>query len=140
MLISDPSMLDEVEEEFMDYQAMSDNVIPQMIWDAALVGDNQYRMDVIWGFLKEKLPRLTEIVLSVLAIPHSNASEERVFSAIRKNKTEFRSRLQLGGSLNAIMHVKMAVPEQLMAWYKWQPSKELLKNCKSATREAQIKQ
>ena len=44
MLISDPSMLDEVEEEFMDYQAMSDNVIPQMIWDVALVGDNQHQM------------------------------------------------------------------------------------------------
>ena len=90
-------------------------------------------MDVIWGFLKEKFPRLTEIALSVLVIPHSNPSEERVFSVIRKNKTEFRSRLQLGASLNAIMRVKMAVPEQLMACYKWQPSKELLKNCKSAT-------
>ena len=55
MLISDPSLLDEIEEEFMHYQAMSDNAIPQMIWDAALVGDirdEQHRMDVIWGYLK----------------------------------------------------------------------------------------
>ena len=61
---------------------MCDNVIPQMIWDAALVGDNQHQMDVIWGFLKEKLPRLTEIALLVLVIPHSNASEERVLTVI----------------------------------------------------------
>ena len=138
MLISDPSLLDLVEEELMDYQAMSDNDIPQMIWDTALVGDirdNLHRMDVIWGYLKEKLPRLTEIALSVLVIPHSNAGEERVFSMIRKNKTEFRSRLQLGGSLHAIMRVKMAVPEKLMACYKWEASKELLKKCKAATRE-----
>ena len=33
----------------MDYQAMSDKDIPQMIWDAAVVDvrDNQHRMDVI---------------------------------------------------------------------------------------------
>ena len=138
MVMSDPSLLDEVEEEFMDYQAMSDDDVPQRIWAAALVGDihdNQHRMDVIWGYLKEKLSRLTEIALSVLVIPHSNAGEERIFSTIRKNKTEFRSRLQLGGSLNAIMRVKMAVPEQLLECYKWEPSKELLKKCKSATRE-----
>ena len=57
MIMSDPSLLDEVEEEFMDYQAMSDNEVPQRVWDAALVGDirdNQHRMDVIWGYLKER--------------------------------------------------------------------------------------
>ena len=137
-LMSDPSILNAVEDEFIDYQAMNENDIPQTIWEAAVVGDirdNQHRMDIIWGYLKPKFPAHTEIALSVLVIPHSNAGEERVFSTIRKNKTDFRSRLQLGGSLNAIMHVKMAVPEQLMACYTWEPSKELLKKCKSATRE-----
>ena len=98
------------------------------------IDDKEYRMDVIWGYLKAKLPLLSEIALSVLVIPHSNAGEERVFSMIRKNKTEFRSRLQLGGSLNAIMRIKMSVPRELMPCYRWEPSHELLKKCKSATR------
>ena len=112
-LMSDPSILNAVEDEFIDYQAMNENDIPQTIWEAAVVGDirdNQHCMDIIWGYLKPKFPVLTEIALSVLVIPHSNAGEERVFSTIRKNKTDFCSRLQLGGSLNAIMRVKMAVP------------------------------
>ena len=123
--MSDPSILNAVEDEFINYQAMNENDIPQTIWEAALVGDirdNQHRMDIIWGYLKPKFPLLTEIALSVLVIPHSNASEERVFSTIQKNKTDFRSQLQLEGSLNAIMCVKMAVPEQLMACYTWEPS------------------
>ena len=55
--ISDPVVV-VVVVEFMDYQAMSDKDIPQMIWDAAVVDvrDNQHRMDVIWGHLKTKLP------------------------------------------------------------------------------------
>ena len=136
-LLEDPKMLDSVEEQFLDYQGMCETDIPSNIWEAAQIGDTQekqYRMDVIWGYLKSKLPLLAEIALSVLVIPHSNAGEERVFSTIRKNKTEFRSRLQLGGSLNAIMRIKMSIPKHLMPCYKWEPTKELLKKCKSATR------
>ena len=48
-------------------------------------------MDMIWGSLQEKLPNLSRVALAVLTIPHSNAGEERVFSMIRKNKTDFRS-------------------------------------------------
>ncbi|CAB3994372.1 PREDICTED: uncharacterized protein LOC106702191 [Paramuricea clavata] len=115
---------------------MCETDIPRNIWEAAQIGDiqdKQYRMDVIWGYLKSKLPLLGKIALSVLVIPHSNTGEERVFSTIRKNKTEFRSRLQLGGSLNAIMRIKMSIPRELLPCYKWKPSNKLLKKCKSAT-------
>ena len=43
-----------------------------------------------WGYLRERVPLLSEIELHVLAVPRSNAVDERVFSMIRKNKTEFR--------------------------------------------------
>ena len=92
-----------------------------------------YRMNVIWGYLKPWLPHLGEIAESLLVIPHSNASEEGVFSIIRKNKTEFRSRLELRLSLNSIMRIKMSLPESLLPCYQWKPSDELLNTCKSAT-------
>ena len=61
---------------------------------AAEIGDEKsYRMEVIWGYLRAKLPLLSEIALCVLVVPHSSAGEERTFSKIRKNKTDFRSRL-----------------------------------------------
>ena len=50
-----------------------------------------------------KLPPVNKIFEFVLVVPHSNSSEKRVFSIIRKNKTQFRSRLNLGRSLNLIM-------------------------------------
>ena len=89
-------------------------------------------MDVIWGYLK--VPSLCEIVLSVLVIPHSNAAEERVFSMIRKNKTEFWSRLAMKVSLNSIMRMKISMPESLIPCYSWNPPVELLEECKSAVK------
>ena len=58
------------------------------------------------------LPNLSNVALTVLTAPHNNAAEEQVFSIICKNKTEFRSRLDVT-SLNAIMVVKMSKPESL---------------------------
>ena len=71
--------------------------------------------------------------MSVLVIPHSNAGEERAFSIIRKNKTEFQSRLSLGRSLNSIMIIKSTLPESLLKRHKWKPPNALLQICKSAT-------
>ncbi|CAB4009886.1 ATP-dependent DNA helicase [Paramuricea clavata] len=68
-LMSDPSILNAVEDEFIDYQAMNENDIPQTIWEAAVVGDirdNQHCMDIIWGYLKPKLQRLLCQFLSFL--------------------------------------------------------------------------
>ena len=68
-------------------------------------------MDVIYGHLKPKLPHFSKIAESELVVTHSNSSEERVFSIIWKNKTELRSRLNLGKSLNLIMWVKVSLSE-----------------------------
>ena len=114
---------------------MTDDDIPQNIWESAKLGDGGYhRMDVIWGYLKPKIPLLADVALSVLVIPHSNAGEERVFSMIRKNKTEFRSQLSASGSLNSIMRIKLSLPEDLVPCFRWKPSNDLLKKCKSACR------
>lgn len=133
-----PSLLVELEEQFLQYQSMAETDIPKHIWETAKVSteksiDNEYRMDIIWGYLKPLFPLLAEVALSVLVIPHSNAGEERVFSMVRKKLNEFRSRLEPSGSLNAIMRIKLSAPESLMSCYKWEPSVELLKKYKEAT-------
>ena len=117
----------------MDYPSLTKEEISPETWENAKVGDGSFRMDVVWGFLKTILPIFSEIAMSVLVIPHSNAGEERVFSIIRKNKTEFRSRLSLGRSLNSIMIIKSTLPESLLKCHEWKPPKALLQKCKSAT-------
>ena len=64
-------LYNEIEVQFLDYQAMSENDIPSSMWKAAEIGDEKlYRMDIIWGYLPAKLPVLSEIALCVLVVPH----------------------------------------------------------------------
>ena len=119
VISKNPSLINYVEDEFMDYQAMTDDDLPQNIWESAKLGDGGYhRMDAIWGYLKPQIPLLADVALSVLVIPHSNAGEEMVFSMIRKNKTEFLSQLSASGSLNSIMRIKLSLPEDLVPCYR----------------------
>ena len=106
--------------------------VPPDIWDASFVKDtsqsDDYRMDMVWGYLQQRFPLLSEIALAILVVPHRNVVNERVFSIIRENKIEFRSRLDLFKSLNSAMRVKMSLPEQIQPCYRWKLDKELLKN------------
>ena len=56
------------------------------------------------------------MAVSVLVVPHSNASEERVFSMVRNNKTPFRPSLGLDGTLQSILQVKSLV-NSFILWY-----------------------
>ena len=50
------------EEQFLDYQAMSENDIPSSTWKAPEIADEKsYHMDVIWGYLHAKLPLLPRV-------------------------------------------------------------------------------
>lgn len=122
------SLMDQLEEEFVVYQGMSNNEVPQRIWDEAAVYEKEtkvyHRMDIIWAYLRQPFPLLSKIALSVLTIPHSNAAEERVFSMIKKNKTEFRANLDLSKTLDSIMVIKMNHPEQLIPCYNMKFSNE----------------
>ena len=88
-----PKLLNTLEEEFMEYQAVVKGDVPQYIWDEAFIKDtsqsDHYCMDMVWGYLWQRFRLLTEIALAILVFPHSKAADERVFSMIRKNKTEF---------------------------------------------------
>ena len=89
-------------------------------------------MNIIWAKLRTNLPTLATVVLQVLTIPHINAAEERVFSMINENKTQFCSTLDLGKLLNSIMLIKMNSLEDLVLCHKMKFSEELLRKCKSA--------
>ena len=69
------------------------------------------------------LPRIAVIVL---VLPHSNASLERLFSIIRKNKTDMRSSLKLDGTLSSILSMKTHNPESRTLCFKWRPDQDLL--------------
>ena len=143
-LINDANNLEELHDEYIEFQAMPDTDIPENIWKDAEIGKNvsqqskrkpDIRMDIIWGYLRQRFPTLASVALTVLdvCIPHSNAAEERIFSIIGRNNNKFRSTLQLDGSVNAIMRVKMAYPEALIPCHAWTPSRVLLLKCKRAT-------
>ena len=116
-IVQDSSILNVV-GEFLDYQAPSSHNIPDNIWQSAKLSDNGHWMDVTWGYLKPKLILLSKIAESVLVVPHSNASEGKLFSFIQNNKTEFRSRLNFQRSLNSFMQIKMSLPESLVSCYE----------------------
>ena len=114
------------------------------MWESALTKVDEvqsyYRMDKIWSYLGSathpdgvlRFHRLAKVAKLVLILPHSNASEERVFSMVTKNKTMFRPNLRLDGTLASILTVKLAVPEPC---HKYEPEKIVLETAKKATIE-----
>ena len=101
-----------------------------------------YQMDVIWAHLKSRrnpdgflrFSKLTMIANLVIILPHSNAEEKRVISMIRKNKTAFRPRLNLDGTLHNMIIIKLANPEPCS---KYEPGKCVLNSAKKINQNIQ---
>ena len=82
------SEMELLQEEFVSYQLLSDTDIPPRIRDEAKVGEEDdiyYCVDIVWKYLCQiqrvdsselKFHRLIRVAK---VVPHSNASEERVF-------------------------------------------------------------
>lgn len=144
--------LDMLMEQYLEYQLLSDDEIPESIMEEASTSNvdreveqahtehGHCRVDIIWGFLRTvKKPGTSEfqfdllfkVAEAVMTIPHSNAGEERIFSLVNKNKTPSRSSLALDGTLSSLIMVKTHIENPL----DWKPSETLLKNAKRATIE-----
>ena len=90
-----------------------------------------YRQDVLWQNLstlkssdgRNVFKRLSKVAKLVLLIPHSNADEERIFSMVRKNKTQFRPSLGLHKTLHSILTVKLATEEPC---FKFEPDRTVV--------------
>ena len=139
-----PKELDALLEEFIDYKLLVQDNVPS-IWKESLVvtdesSDVTHRADVNWHYLStHKAPdgsfffsRLSKVAKLVLLIPHFNATEERIFSIVRKNKTAFRPSLDPKGTLSSILTIKLSSTEPA---HVYDPSKEVLCKAKSATWE-----
>jgi hypothetical protein len=88
---------------------------------------------VVPGCSKKRFCYLAKVAEPVLILHHSIAGEERLFSMVRKNKTDSRSSLKLDGTLSNLMSMKLHYPETTTPSHKWNPEEELLKNTKKAT-------
>ena len=142
---------DILHEEFVDYQTLPDDAIGQRAWKEAKVVDGQdedgneiahHRVDILWwhlahlkvpGTSQNRFKNLSKVAEIVLVIPHSNAEQERLFSIVRKNKTDSRSNLKLDGTLSSILAMKTTYPESSTPCYKWKPDDEVLTNSKKST-------
>ena len=101
--------LSNLSEEIIEFQLLNDDKIPAAVWEDALVRSDEYqdvsyyRQDILWQHLstlkssdgRNVFKMLSKVAMLVLLIPHSNADEERIFSMVRKNKTQFRPSLGL---------------------------------------------
>lgn len=144
-----PSNLTELSEEFVQYQLLDREAIPELVWKEARVEDAEseeddrnvhYHLDAIWQHLSTMkggdgrllFKRLSQIAKLVLVIPHSNAAEERVFSMVRKNKTPFRPNLGLDKTLPSLLTVKLATDEPC---HKYEPPEAAVKKAGKVTWE-----
>ena len=103
----------------------------------------QYRVDILWWHIPQLcIPRcsvkrfkyLIKLAELVLAMPHTNAELERLFSIVREKKTLERSFSKLDGS--SILAVKTMYPESNCPCLQWKPDDMLLEASKKATTKA----
>ena len=96
--VVDEAQLDDLQTQFLDYQAMSDASLPH---DSDKDG-KKIRIDAVWrdiAAIKDpysglpRFPVLVQLVRVLLLIPHSNAYCESVFSTVRKICTDGRHNL-----------------------------------------------
>ena len=136
--------MEQLGEEVNDFSMMEENEISSAVMEAAGNGDSKLEPDVIWSHMssmkrpdgQKRFPTLSRITFLLLAITHSNAEEDRVFSMILQNKTSFRPNLDEQETLGSIMTIKMEISNQPTlkgGIFKFPPS--VLTDAKKATRK-----
>lgn len=98
------------------------------------------RADKIWFEIAKttdasgiiKYPSLSKLIMAVLLIPQSNSPTERVFSLVRKNKTEFRANMNTE-LLSSLLIQKMQMISKKNLCYQTSFTKQQLQVAKRAT-------
>ena len=97
------------------------------------------RVDVAWHHLSElddaPFVMLSRVMLGILVLPHSNAECERIFSAVRRNNTEFRPSMSQG-LIESLAITKAAKLSQKEACFETTFNDDFLAGAKSATYKA----
>lgn len=129
-----------LENEFLEYQLLDDSELPDTSLVMADGTVENRRIDEVWSQIFEmknfvtglkRFPTLAKFITAILLIPHSNAHCERLFSMVRKNRTESRSSTAVG-TLSALIATKINLFGNLKC-YQFKPGKEVLRKAKTAT-------
>ena len=122
--------IDALQEQFLAYQL---NDIPPAVLEQT-DADKQWTLmaDVIGPSGQLCYDRLAKVMLGIPTIPHSNAECERVFSQVRKNKTDFRGSM----SNNLLSALLVTKAQQKGPCYAREFDTLFLKRAKSATYKA----
>ena len=132
-----PGIVDEdevttLENEFLEYQLLDDSDLP----DTSVVNR---RIDDVWCEIfamknlvtgEKRFPILEKFMTAILTIPHSNADCERLFSMVRKNRTESRSSMAVG-TLSALIATKVNLFRELKC-FQFKPGKDVFRRAKTA--------
>jgi hypothetical protein len=121
-------MMNNLQTEFNSYQS-----------DKLLELDTSLPITECWcviGQMKElgelKYKFLSDVMKSILCIPHSNAGCERIFSMVRKNHTDFRGSMATS-TLESILVNKLDISSKGKPCFQQQFTEDFLKKAKSAT-------
>ena len=133
LLKGDEGEKDDLELEFVKYQvdAQISHLLPASI--DRMWSEISHMIDAATG--RGKYTNLSRVMLGLLVIAHSNAQSERVFSLVRKNRTEYRPTLT-DKTLEAMLIHKVNMSVTGRACYEQEYSKELLSQAKKATYQA----
>ena len=137
-----------LELEFLEYQATPDDEFPTYFDE----DDKPMRIDHIWYQISKQIdlysgqPRfkhLAEFAKFLLLVPHSNLYCKSKFSTIRKIYTDGRHNLgkdaTQGHASSSVYTENILIPKinifgnKKLACYKWEPTKSILAQTKSAT-------
>lgn len=83
--------------------------------------------DVKSGDNTPLFPHLSQFILSLLILPHSSATVERIFSAINRMKTKYRTRLS-SSTITGMLHTKRFLSQNACHKVKLPPALAALMN------------
>ena len=134
---------DDIEQEFTRFQItpLHKNITEETVQRDRKAITVQRRMDSQWVSVSEitdqsdgarPFAKLAQVMLGILSIFHSNADSERIFSLVRKVKTELKGNMKIE-TLNNITTHKVLERACDVPCYNYHPQADLLKRCKGAT-------
>lgn len=128
--LCDNNTMNKLESEFLKYQLL----------DFSKEEKQKLPVDVFWHGVSKRVasvnnlpefPHLSKVMKDLLVLPHSNADCERMFSHVRKNRTEFRSELG-NDTMKGILSTKFNLLSDC-ACYDFKPDANLLSKAQKAT-------
>nr|XP_019929731.2 uncharacterized protein LOC105346161 [Crassostrea gigas] len=128
-ILGDTCSLDELQEEFLDYQQTPKEELPPADSGADKFWSQMAKVMEPFSS-KCRFGLLAKLALACCVIPVSDADPERIFSMLKKNQTEMRSDLDLNN--DTICSLICSKQNQDVCCFENKPSDEFLMAAKEA--------